>query len=170
MSIPGVPRGLRRQVRDAFVLALQIDPKLANNRVIKTWLTWNGTDTVSEITDDMLPACQIRMLGGEVRRVAQAAGPGHSRKHLDESTITMMIELYTAGTDAGDQADVADLIYAALAPQGDLPRAELAMKFNAAGIKRCQLTREILPASAESFSLAGVAGQGSYQLTVEFSS
>lgn len=166
--IPGVPKGLRRQVRDAFVLALQTDPKLANNRVIKTWLLWDGKSPLAEPTDDQLPAIQIRMLGGTVRRLATTRGPGKPMSHVDESTPTMLIDLWTKGTDEGDLADVAELVYAALNPQEDGPRAQIQEKFRQAGIKDWQLAREILPTSAESFSLAGISGQGSYTLTVQF--
>lgn len=168
MAIKGVPKGLRRQVRDAFVRALEVDPTLANNRAIKTWLTWDGADTVSEPTVDQYPACQVRMLGGPVRRLASTRRPGAAMTHTDESRVSMLIDVWTAGTDEGDLMDIADLIYAALAPQDPGARAELNEQFRRAGIKDWQLAREILPGSAESFALEGIWGQGSYELTIQF--
>lgn len=168
MSIPGVPKGLRRQVRDAFINALRVDPKLANNRVIRTWLLWDGSAPIAEPTEAQMPAVVVRMLGGPVRRLSTTRGPGKPMTHVDESTLTILIDLYTAGTDEGDLCDIADLIYSALSPQGAGPRAELVEKFREAGIKDYQLVREILPLSAEGFSQVAIWGQGSYQLTLQF--
>jgi hypothetical protein len=168
VPIPGVPKGLRRQVRDAFVLALRIDPKLANSRVIKTWIIWDGSAPIADPTEAQMPAIVVRMLGGPVRRLSTKRGPGMPMSHIDESTLTMLIDLYTAGTDEGDLADVADLVYLALSPQADGPRAEIDEKFREAGIKDYQLMREILPMSAESFAQTAIWGQGSYDLKLQF--
>jgi hypothetical protein len=168
MSIPGVPRGLRRQVRDAFVNALRSDPRLANNRVIKTWLLWDGQSPIADPTDAAMPGIQIRLLGGPVKRLASTRAPGAAMRHTDQSTLTILIDLWTAGTDQGDLSDLSDLIYSAIHPQDPGPRAELQEKFKQAGIKDWQLAREILPLSAEGFSQQAVMGQGSYNLTVQF--
>jgi hypothetical protein len=168
MSIPGVPKGLRRQVLAAFINALRSDPKLANNRVIKTWMTWNGSDPIVDPSEAAMPGIQIRLLGGPVRRLTTTRAPRKPMSHGDESELTVLIDLWTAGTDQGDLSDLADLIYSALAPQDMDARAELAERFRVAGIKDWQLKREILPMSAESFGQIAVVGQGSYELTLQF--
>ena len=167
MPITGVPSGLRRQVKEAFVAALQTSPVLANKRAIKTWLVWDGKSPIADVTEDMCPACEVRMLGGSVGRKATARGPGQPMKWLNESKFTVLIDLHTKGTDAGDLCDLADLIYSALAPQDDDQRTNRNELFRRAGIKDCQLTREILPGSAESYTQDGISGQGSYTLTVQ---
>jgi hypothetical protein len=168
MPIPGVPRGLLRQVRDAFLNALRSDPKLANKRVIKHWIAWDGATSVAEPTVDQMPAAEVMILSGPAGRLAGSRLPGRPMKHVDECRLTAIINLWTPGTDEGDLGDVADLIRAALAPQDDDARAELQERFRRAGIKDWQQTRPILPSSAEGFSLASIAGQGSYELTVQY--
>lgn len=168
--IKGVPCGVRKKVKDTFVSALETNLALANNRVIRTWITWDGDDkTVNDPPPvDMMPAVQIRIVGGPSKRICSAAAPGQARKFVAASTLTAVIDLYTKGPDAGDSASIADLIVQALAPQEANPRTALNERFREAGIKRCVLVREIMPAAAESFSLESVHAQGAYDLIVQF--
>lgn len=171
MSIPGVPKGIRRAVKDAFVAGLETSPLLANGRAVKTWITWDGADKVlGDPPVDAMPAVQIRMLGGPSERIASARAPGQPMKFASKSKISMIVDLWVRGNDAGDLADVADLIYQALAPRDDDARTALNTRFRQAGIKDIELTREILPASAESYSRESIWGQGTYDLTVFFNS
>jgi hypothetical protein len=167
MPIPGIPKGLRRQVKECFVAALETNPLLANRRAVKTWLTWDGRDPVAEPTVDQLPACQVRLIGGTVERKATTRAPGTPMSYFNESRITVVIDLWTAGTDAGDLMDLGDLIVRALAPQDPDARTALNERFRINGIKDCQLIKELLPSSGESYTLASVSGQGAYVLTVQ---
>jgi hypothetical protein len=168
MAIPGVSKGLRRQVLAAFVNALKTSPLLANKRAIKTWLVWDGVASISEPTVDMMPACQVRLFSGPIVRKASTRLPGRPMTHIDVSSPVILIDLWTKGTDQGDLADVADLVYQALSPSDPLAYGELAEEFKQAGIADWQPTREIAPISEESFGQGSVAGQGAYQLTVFF--
>lgn len=168
--IDGVPKGLDRQVMVAFVAALRTNPVLANNRVIKTWLLWDGKGPVAPPTIAQMPAIQIRMVSGSVKRLAGTRAPGKPMSHVDESHPSILIDLWTPGNDQFDIADLSRLIYAALAPQDLEPRAQLQDQFRKAGIRDWQLTRQILPTSQESFSQEAIAASGSYELTVIYNS
>jgi hypothetical protein len=168
MAIPGVPKGLRRQVLAGFVAALKTSPKLANKHAVKTWLLWDGSSPVAEPTVDMMPACRVRMLSGPIARKASTRLPGRPMTHVDVSSPMILIDLWTRGTDQGDLSDLADLIYQALAPADPLAYGELQDRMKAAGIADWQPTREIAPVSEESFGQQSVSGQGAYQLTVFF--
>jgi hypothetical protein len=164
--IPGVPRGVRRQVLDAVVNQLRTHPTLANRRAIKTWALWNGKESIETPTVDAMPAIRVRLLSGPVRRLASTRLPGKPMTYANESHPVVLIDLWTAGTDQGDLADLADLVYQAMSPPDPGERAKMDDLFKQAGIKDCQLVREVLPASAESFTLDCVSGQGMYELTV----
>jgi hypothetical protein len=166
MPIPGVPRGVRRQVLDAVVNQLRTHPTLANRRAIKTWVIWNGKESIGTPAVDAMPAIQVRLLSGPVKRAAGSRLPGRAMTYINESNPIILIDLWTAGTDQGDLSDLADLVGQALNPADPGERAKTDDLFKQAGIKDCQLTREILPASAESFTLEYVSGQGTYELTV----
>jgi hypothetical protein len=168
VPIPGIPKGVRRGVLDAFVNALKTSPKLANKHSVKTWIVWDGSASISEPTVDMMPACQIRMLSGPIVRKASRRLPGAAMTHIDVSSPTILIDLWTKGTDQGDLADLAGAIYQALSPADSGAYGEVSEKFKQAGITDWQPTREIAPVSEESFSQESVSGQGAYQLTVFF--
>lgn len=170
MSIPGVPSGLRRQILAAFINRLQTAPLLGNNRAVKTWLVWDGKTPVADPTTDAMPAVQVRLIGGPVKRLASTRVPGHPMTYANESHPSILIDAWVAGNDQGDLADLADLIYRSLAPQDDSERSLLERQFRDAGIKDWQLSREILPMSAEGFSLEQIMGSGSYELTLHFNS
>ena len=160
--IKGVPKGLRRKVKETFVAALMTSPGLANDRVFKKWITWDSERRdVSPPT--VFPAIQVLMLGGPVERQASTRMPGQPMTYVNKSIFTVVIGIWAAGTDAGDVCDLADLVYAALDPRDPDARAALQARFKDAGIKDWQLSREILPASAEAFALESCLGTGAYQ-------
>ncbi len=166
MPIKGVPLSLTHQVLDAFLGQLRNHPLLANGRAVKTWITWDGQGPINPPPESEMPACQVWLLGGPVRRLCSARAPGGPMMGISESKLQVVIDLYTPGTDQRDLADVAALIDRALAPRDHRERAALGDRFRRAGIKDWRKTREILPGSAESFAQLAIAGQGAYELTV----
>jgi hypothetical protein len=166
MPIPGVDPSVNRRVFEAIRQQLAGYPALANRRAVKEWLFYDGRPTVSPPADASLPACMVRLLGGPTRRICTARAPGGAMKGIDESRPTILIDLWTLGTSQDDLADVAGVVQAALSPQDPGLRASMNERFRRAGIKDIRRTRDILPASAESFDAEGIWGSGSYELTV----
>jgi hypothetical protein len=166
VSISGIPPSVNRRVLEAVIAQLQGYPALANRRVVKTWLLWDGKADIAPPSEAALPASMIRLISGPTRRIAGARAPGQPMQNINESRPQIMVDLWTAGTDQGDLADVAGVIMTALAPQDAGERTSMNERFRRAGIKDIQLVREILPLSAESFDSAGIWGSGTYELTV----
>jgi len=166
--IPGVPGGFHRSALAAFAAQLMNHPRFANRRIVKTWTLWDGRSPVAPPAVAAMPAAQVRMISGPVVRLASARRPGGPMLSVSESRPTIIIDLFTAGTDQGDLSDVADLMIDALFPQDPAERSALDARFRVAGIRDYKLTREILPGSGESFDDAFVGGQGAVELTLQF--
>jgi hypothetical protein len=165
--IKGLPAGIRRKVIETFVSALRDSPTFANGRVVKTWNTWDGRPQDFGATGAM-PAVQVRLVGGEVKRISSARGIGGPMQALVESRPTIVLDVALPGTDQGDVCDLADAIHQVLFPQDPQARAALNARFKDAGIKDWQCVRDVLPASAESFGAAAIHGQGVFELTCFF--
>lgn len=168
MAIPGVPRGVHRSILAAIVAALRTDPILANSRTIRTWAIWDGSGPVAwPPASGMLPAAQIRLLGGPSRRLAgtRAPGRGQPMTYVNECKCNLIVDLAVGGTDQSDLSDLGAAVAAALNPGEPARRFALEARFRDAGIKDWQQTRAILPAAADSFADDGITGQGTWELT-----
>ncbi len=167
--IKGLKRGVHRQVLGAFLAQLQGHPYFANNRVVKTWITWDGKTPVAEPTTDMMPAVMLRMVGSPAKRLTSQRRPGGPMLYAIQTNPQVFLDCWTPGTDQSDLADLGDLIFDALFPQDPAERAALEKRFRLAGIHDWDPKRLILPLSAESFDLSFVAGSGSIELILHLS-
>lgn len=164
--IQGVPKNYRSAALAAFVRELRDAPTFANNRIIKTWLTWSTAAPMPDPPVSKMPACQVRWIGGEAKRIASTRVPGGAATSATEIRPTIAIELWTPGCDQADALDLADLIYDTLAPQDQTARKALQTRLGAVGIRDWRLAREIAPPSLDSFGTTQIYSAGAYELTI----
>jgi hypothetical protein len=169
MSIPGIPAGTHRQVLQAFLRELQSSRAFGNGRGVKTWIVWNGRATVVPPSVDVMPACQLTLLSGPVRRLATGRRVGGPMLYTVVSEPTLQVDLWTRGTDQGDLADLADALTGALGPQAEADRTGLEVRLAAAGVRDWELVRDILPAddSPAFLSQEFTRGRGAYRLKIQ---
>ena len=168
--IAGVPKGTFRTAFECLASHLYTHPFFANKRIIQAWLTWNAATAPAPPPTTQMPAVQLRLLGGEMGRMASTRPVSGASTSASKVRLSILIDLWVKGGDQGDVADLGERIFDALFPQDRATRLALEKKFAAAGIRDWQMTRPILPPSAECFGDVSILASGSLDLTIHINS
>ena len=154
-----LPSGVRQQAFMAFCRSLMNDPLL--RREVRTWRIWDGSHKNELPTVDTMPAVQLRMLGAEIQRWGS---DGVTVTNVCKPSVA--VDIWVAGTDAGDLYNLYDALDNALFPVDPDQLAAVRMRLSNVGVQDYQPLKEVLPETPSDYTAESVHGAGSYQLTL----
>lgn len=163
--IPGLIRGPRSQAFFTLVDVIRGDKTFANNRVVKTWFVQRSPNI--PLSTDMMPAVSLRIVGGEIERLATQAETLSGIATVDiQTTPSLVIETYVAGSDVGDAMDLYDAIDCALFPADPDRRAALNDKLQNVGVSDVQPMRDVMPETLADYDGKCIRSVGMYRITL----
>lgn len=165
-----LPDGPRKLAFNAVLQWLQADPLL--NRIVRSWLVWDGSDKNPSLSTEMMPAVGLRLVGNTIERLAtiddSGTEDGTGIPTVDVRTRpTLVVETWVAGSDAGDSYDLGDYLDTVLFPADQEARQAIREVFWEVGLTDWQPTKDILPESERDYTSTSIHAKGTYQLTLD---